>query len=323
MSEITHAPAAGPLAGRRRAPSPAPRSGARRLRRLLSGPGMLAVPACLFLLAFAVYPLVTTIANSLRNVTVTGLITGNLPFVGFANFAKVLADPKFAQSALLAVIFTVVCVAFQFTLGFALAVLLNRKFAGRGILRGILMIPWVLPIVVIGSTFKWMFQSGNGLVNTVLRMISPDLAVGWLEQATPAFIAIIIANIWLGFPFALSNMSAALQTLPTAVLEAAVIDGASSRQRFWHVIVPMLRGPILILLTLQVIYTFNVFELILVMTGGGPAGSTEVITFYVYQMGFAYFDLGPASAATVLMLVFLGIVSAVYLRLASRTELRR
>lgn len=324
MTEITHAPVAGPIEDRRRGPSPAPHPPAvRRRRRLFSGPGLLAVPACLFLLAFAVYPLATTVVNSFRNVTVTGLITGNLPFVGFSNFAEVLGDPKFAQAALLAVVFTVVCVAFQFTLGFALALLLNRRFAGRAILRGVLMIPWVLPIVVIASTFKWMFQSGNGLVNTVLRTISPDLAVGWLESATPAFIAIIIANIWLGFPFALSNMSAALQTLPATVLEAAVIDGATTRQRFWHVILPMLRGPILILLTLQVIYTFNVFELILVMTGGGPAGSTEVITFYVFQMGFAYFELGPASAATVLMLVFLGIVSAIYLRLATRTELRR
>lgn len=312
-----------PHQGRRRQRAAADSRGPRRsLTHLLSGPGLLAVPACVFLLLFAIYPIVTTIVNSFRNVTVTGLITGNLPFVGLDNFVMVLKDPKFAQSALLAVIFTVVCVAAQFTLGLALALLLNRRFAGRGLLRGILMIPWVLPIVVIASTFKWMFQSGNGLVNTVLRSIDPNLAVGWLESATPAFIAIVIANIWLGFPFAMSNLSAALQTLPTAVLEAAVIDGASNRQRFWHVVLPMLRGPILILLTLQVIYTFNVFELILVMTGGGPAGSTEVITYYVYQMGFAYFELGPASAATVLMLVFLGAFSALYLRLAARSEAR-
>jgi multiple sugar transport system permease protein len=284
---------------------------------------LLAAPACLFLLVFAAYPIVITVVNSFRHITVLGLVTGNLPFVAFDNYVAVVFEPRFQQSAWLALVFTVASVSVQFLLGLGMALLLNGRFRGRAALAGILMIPWVLPVVVIAATFKWMFQSGNGLVNTVLRAINPDLAVGWLEQATPAMVAIIIANIWFGFPFAMSNLLAALQTVPTAVLEAATVDGATRLQRFWSVVLPMIRGPIAILLTLQLIYTFNVFELILVMTGGGPAGSTSVITYYAYQLGFEFFDLGPASAVTVLMLIFLGLLSALYIRLSLRLEFRR
>lgn len=284
---------------------------------------MLAAPACLFLLVFAAYPIVITVVNSFRNVTVLGLVTGNLPFVALENYTAIMTEPRFLQSAWLALVFTVASVSVQFLIGFGMALLLNGRFRGRGVLAGLLMIPWVLPVVVVAATFKWMFQSGNGLVNTVLRWINPELAIGWLEQATPAMIAIIIANIWFGFPFAMTNLLAALQTVPTTVLEAATVDGANRFQRFWSVVLPMIRGPIAILLTLQLIYTFNVFELILVMTGGGPAGSTSVITYYAYQLGFEFFDLGPASAVTVLMLIFLGLLSALYIRLSLRLEFRR
>src|SRR5699024_8526479 len=157
---------------------------------------------CAFLLLFAFYPLVLTLVNSFRNVTVPGLVTGDMPFVWFDNYRAILDDQEFWVSTGRAVIFTVVCVGAQFLLGLLLAVLLKRSFRCRGMLRVLLMVPWVLPVVVIGATYKWMFQSGNGLVNTVLRMVGLD-GVGWLEQSSTAFIAIIIANIWYGFPFAL------------------------------------------------------------------------------------------------------------------------
>ncbi|WOQ70149.1 sugar ABC transporter permease [Microbacterium limosum] len=312
-----------PLPERRAAHLPSGSTGARIGSARTRGYLLLAAPAILFLIVFAAYPIVITIVNSFRDVTVVGLVTGIMPFVGFDNYVEVLTDPQFAHSTWLTVVFTVFSVACQFLLGLGMALLLNGRFRGRRALAGLLMVPWVLPIVVIAATFKWMFQSGNGLVNTVLRAINPDLAVGWLEQATPAMIAIIIANIWFGFPFAMTNLLAALQTIPTAVTEAATVDGANGFQRLTKVTLPMIRGPIAILLTLQLIYTFNVFELILVMTGGGPAGGTSVVTYYAYQLGFEFFDLGPASSVTVLMLIFLSLISALYIRLSTRSESRR
>jgi multiple sugar transport system permease protein len=288
-------------------------------RKFSRSPVLFVVPGLLFLLAFAVYPLVLTVLNSFRDVTVPGLVTGKMPFVGLENYRTIVGDREFWQSAWRAVVFTVVCVVCQFGLGLLLAVLLNRPFRGRGVLRTILMVPWVLPIIVIGATFKWMFQSGNGLVNTVLSYIGIQ-GPGWLEAAGPAFLTIIIANIWFGFPFAMQNLSAALQTIPVAVMEAATVDGANRFQRFWRIVMPMISGPVAILVTIQIIYTFNVFELIMVMTGGGPAGSTAVVTYYAYQLGFDFWKLGPASAATVLILVALGAFSALYVRLSSKSE---
>lgn len=289
------------------------------LNSLRNSPVLFIVPGCVFLLLFAVYPLGLTLVNSFRSVTVPGLVTGAMPFIGFDNYVAVVTDSAFWDSVGRTVVFTVVCVAAQFLIGLAMAVLLNRPFRGRSTLRVLLMIAWVLPVVVIGATFKWMFQSGNGLVNTVLRGLGLD-GIGWLEQPTTAFVAIIIANVWFGIPFAMSNLSAALQTVPIPVLEAATVDGADRFQRFRSVVLPSISAPILILLTIQIIYTFNVFEIILVMTGGGPAGSTTVLTYYIYQLSFEFFDLGPASAAVVLMMVTLGAFSALYVRLSTRSE---
>lgn len=274
------------------------------------------LPGVIFLAVFALYPLVLTIVNSFRNVTVLGLMTGNMPGVGFDNYVQVLKDPMFWESTWRAVIFTVACVSVQFTLGLVLAVLLNKRFKGRGVLRTVLMVPWVVPIVVTGAVFKWMFTSGNGLVNTVIRMFGGQ-GFGWLEKPGSAFLAVIIANIWLGFPFAMQNLSAALENIPVSVVEASMVDGANAQQRFLRITLPMIRGPIAILLTLQTIYTFNVFELILAMTGGGPAGGTTVVTYYAYQKGFEFFQLGPASAAVVLLMVLLGVFAAIYVRLSA------
>lgn len=289
------------------------------VRRSLGSPAVFMLPGLLFLLLFAIYPLFLTLVNSFRRVTVPGLVTGDMPFIGLENYGKVVSDPLFFASLGRTLLFTVVCVAVQFLLGLILAVLLNRKFVGRGILRMLMMVPWVLPIVVIGATFKWMFQTGNGLINTILKMTGLS-AVPWLEQPNTAFAAIILANIWLGFPFAMQNLSAALQTVPTSVLEAAQVDGTNAWQRFTRVTLPVIRGPIVILITLQVIYTFNVFELILVMTGGGPAGGTTVVTYYAYQQGFEFFNLGPASAAVVLLMIGLGAFSSLYVWLTARSE---
>lgn len=286
-------------------------------RKIRQTPAIFALPGCAFLAAFAAYPLAMTVVNSFRKVTVPGLVTGTLPFIGVDNYAQVIDDEQFWRATWLTIVFTVVCVAAQFIIGLVLAVLLNRRFRGRTLFRGLLMVPWVMPVVVIGATFKWMFQSGNGLVNTILRQVGVG-GVGWLEQPGPALAAVIIANVWFGFPFAMSNLSAALQTVPVSVLEAAIVDGASRSQRFRSVVLPMISGPISILLTIQLIYTFNVFELLLVMTGGGPAGSTTLVTFYTYKLGFEFYDLGPASAATVLLLLALGALSALYVRLSAR-----
>jgi multiple sugar transport system permease protein len=288
-------------------------------RRRLS-PYLFLLPAVAFLLAFAVYPIVTTVIYSFRSVTVTGLLTGQLPFVGLANYREVLSDPDFRHSVQISLIFTIASVAFQFVIGFALAVLFNERFPGRGVLRGLVMVGWVLPLVVVGTTFKWMFQSGTGVINALLKAVDPSLAVGWLEQPHSSLTAIILTNIWLGVPFDMAMLLAGLQSIPATVYEAARIDGASAVQRFRYMTLPLMRGPSLIVATLGIIYTMNVFEIILIMTGGGPGDSTTVVPYFAYLRVFKFFKVGQASAVTVLMLCFLALVSALYLRLLRRSE---
>jgi multiple sugar transport system permease protein len=282
---------------------------------------LMVLPAALFLLIFAAYPIVMTIVYSFEKVTVPGLMTHRLPFVGLDNYLTVLADPGFMQSARISAIFTIASVFFQFVIGFSLALLFNERFALRGALRGLIMLGWVLPIIVVGTTFKWMFQNRDGVINALLNgLFGHSAAAPWLEQPTYALIAIIIANIWLGVPFMFAMLLAGLQTIPASVHEAARIDGATAMERLRHVTLPLMRGPSLIVLTLSVIYTLNVFEIILVITGGGPGLATSVVTYYAYQQGFQFFKLGPASAVTVLVFLVLAAVSALYIRLLRKSE---
>lgn len=290
-------------------------------RRLPSTDYLFLAPAVLFLLLFAVYPIAMTVIYSFQKVTVSGLMTRNLPFVGLKNYATVLQDPAFIQAAYLSAVFTVASVLFQFVFGFALALLFNRTFPLRSLLRGLIMLGWVLPLIVVGTTFKWMFQSSNGIFNTALKsLFGPGAAVPWLEQSGSALVAIILANIWLGIPFMFAMLLAGLQTIPLSVYEAARIDGASSWERFRYITLPLMRGPSLIVLTLSVIYTLNVFEIILIITGGGPGAATSVVTYYAYQQGFNFLKLGPASAVTVLVFLVLAVVSAIYIRLLKSNE---
>ena len=227
------------------APGPAPSgSGAisnrsrevRRLRpRLPSTDYLFLAPAGLFLLLFAVYPIVMTGIYSFQKVTVAGLMTRNLPFVGLLNYVTVLRDPAFLQAAHVSAVFTVSSVFFQFIFGFALALLFNNNFPLRSLLRGLIMLGWVLPLIVVGTTYKWMFQSSSGIINHALEsLFGPGAAVPWLEQSGSALLAIIIANIWLGIPFMFAMLLAGLQTIPVPVYEAARIDGASAWERLLH-----------------------------------------------------------------------------------------
>lgn len=294
----------------------------RRLRpRLPSSDYLLIAPAVLFLLLFAVYPIVMTVIYSFQKVTVAGLMSRNLPFIGLLNYATVLRDPAFLQAAYLSAVFTVTSVFFQFIFGFALALLFNNTFPLRSLLRGLIMLGWVLPLIVVGTTFKWMFQSSNGIINNGLQsLFGPSAAVPWLEQSGSALVAIILANIWLGIPFMFAMLLAGLQTIPVPVYEAARIDGASAWERFRYITLPLMRGPSLIVLTLSVIYTLNVFEIILIITGGGPGAATSVVTYYAYQQGFNFFKLGPASAVTVMVFLVLAVISVIYIRLLHSSE---
>ncbi|GCE08940.1 carbohydrate ABC transporter permease [Dictyobacter aurantiacus] len=292
----------------------------RRIFKSLS-PYLFLLPATLFLLGFLVYPVITMIIYSFEQVNVGSLLTGNTPFVGLDNYHTVLSDPGFRSSLIVSLIFTIASLVFQYVIGFTMALLFNRHIPLVGVMRGSVMIAWMLPVIVSATIFKWMLQSDSGIVNYILQSLhiisSP---ISWLTSPQLALWAVIIANIWIGIPFNMSLLLAGLQSISDSLYEAAVVDGANGFGRFWHITVPLMRSTSLTVLMLGFIYTLNVFDLIYVLTGGGPVNATEAMPLYAYRIAFGQFDLGSGAAIATLMFLLLLGVSAIYLFLLRREE---
>lgn len=293
----------------------------RRLLRKQLGPYLFLLPATLFLLAFLVYPVCTMLIFSFQQVNVGGLLTGYTPFIGLDNYRTVLTDPVFRSSLGSSLLFTIACLVFQYSIGFLLALLLNRPLPLVGAMRGSIMIAWMLPIVVSGTIFKWMLQSDSGIINYALGSIGLiHTPIHWLSDPKMALWGVILANVWIGIPFNMALLLAGLQSISTALYEAAMVDGANAFNRFLYITLPMMRSTSLATLMLGFIYTLNVFDLIYVMTGGGPVNATEVMPLYAYNIAFTQFDMGSGSAVATLMFLLLLGVSAIYLFLIRREE---
>jgi multiple sugar transport system permease protein len=219
------------------------------------------------------------------------------------------------------VIFTSLCIVFQFIVGFAFALFFNKKFPGRNIFRSLLLIAWMLPMIITATLFKWMLAGDFGIINHFLQSIGViDKPIFWLTEANSALYGTIAANIWVGIPFNMIIIMAALQTLPSDLYEAAKIDGANKVQQFLKITLPLLKPTILILIMLGIIYTFKVFDLILIMTGGGPGNATVVLPYYAYQLAFQTFNFSLGATVASIMFFILVALSMVYLWLVRKEE---
>jgi multiple sugar transport system permease protein len=278
-------------------------------------------PALLFMLLTMVYPIIDNVRMSVYDVNVSTFLSNTAPFVGLDNYVRVASDPAFQKAIVTTTIFTVGSLVFQFVIGFALALLFNRSFPGNGLLRALLLLGWMLPSVVSGSIFRWSFDGSMGIINYILQTIGVlQQPRYWLNDPNTALLATIIANIWVGIPFNMILLLPGLQSIPRSFYEAASIDGASSRQSFRHVTLPLMRPVILSVLLLGIIYTFKAFDIVYVMTGGGPVDATTLLTIYVYRLSFSFFRFGDGSAAAILLLLGLSVVAIGYLWLSKREE---
>ena len=233
-------------------------------------------------------------------------------FVGLANYAKSLSDPVFWESLRNSLLWVVAAVGCQFLLGFATALLLNRRFAWRGIARALVVVPWALPSVIIGLIWTWMLDFNLGLINEVgLRLGLLAYPVPWLSQPATAMAAVILAVVWQGFPFFAVTLLAGLQAIPAELYEAAELDGAGRIASFRHVTLPGLAGVIATALLLRMIWVANSLDLILVMTGGGPGTATQTLPLHAFLTAWSGGDYGHGSALAVLLtLMLLGVVVA-------------
>ena len=290
--------------------------GGRRARERLVFLAFL-LPATIYIVLFFGYPLYQDITISFQNYGFSAVVAGHGPYVGFANYSAMLKSGVTIRALINTVVFTVASVFFQFLIGFAMAVYLNRKFAFSGLLQRLILIPWVMPLVITGTMFSLIFSTSNGLANELLQgaglIHSP---VGWLTSGDLAVLAIIIANIWAGIPFNAILLYSGLQDIPEDQIEAAKVDGANAWQRFFKITVPSMRPVILIVLMLGVVYTAKVFDLVVVLTNGGPDNESQLMSSWAYTQAFGLFNFGTGTAVGNILLVFCLLVGVIYLRVS-------
>jgi multiple sugar transport system permease protein len=276
------------------------------------------LPSIVFLLAILGFPILYSIYMSFQHYTLETLVSGKMQFVGFQNYQMIFQNSNFGVAVANSFQFTILSIAFQFSIGFALALLFSRAFPLNGILRGFLLSGWQIPSVVVGTIFLWMFNLDYGLINYVL--ISLGLVkegIPWLVQSPAPLFAVIITNIWLGIPFNVILLTAGLNGLPEDIYEAATVDGATSFNKFTNITIPLLKPTIFAVLMLGLIYTLRVFDIIWIMTRGGPGNQTEVLPTFAYRLSFIHFQFGQSSAVSVIVLVILLIVSIFYVKYTS------
>ncbi|WP_298454770.1 carbohydrate ABC transporter permease [uncultured Cellulomonas sp.] len=280
-----------------------------------------AAPLLIYMLVFYVFPLYRNLELSLHDYTVRAFVQGDAQFVGLEKYREIITSATFAPAVRNTVVFVVVSLIFQYALGLALAVFFRNNFRLSGLLRGMFLIPWLLPLIVSASTWSWMLNSDNGIVNSVLAAFGVG-QINWLTSPTMAIWSVTIANIWLGIPFNLVILYSGLQNIPGDVYEAASLDGANGWQQFWRITFPLLRPVSAITLLLGFVYTLKVVDVIWIMTNGGPANASTTLAVWSYREAFGTGqpDFSPAAAVgNVLILVALAI-GLLYLQLQRRQE---
>ncbi|WP_127593249.1 carbohydrate ABC transporter permease [Paenibacillus lautus] len=278
------------------------------------------LPIILFMLVFVLFPIVYNITLSLQDVNVYNFKKEH-HFAGFENYASTFKDPVFYTALRNSLVFTVLSLVFQFGIGFALALFFNRKFPGRNLMRSLMLLAWMLPVVITASVFQWMLNGDYGVVNYVLQWLGfINEPHSWLSDNGTSLLSTIIANIWIGIPFNMIILLTGLQGMPEQLYEAARLDGASRLKQFRHITLPLMKPTILILLMLGIINTFKVFDLIFIMTAGGPVNSSNVLPIYAYQLSFLKFEFSQGAAVSMIMFIILIVLAVFYLRMTSKEE---
>jgi multiple sugar transport system permease protein len=284
-------------------------------------PYLFILPAGLFLLTIMGYPIIFTIYMSFQKFTLETLVTKQSQFIGLLNYQGVLNNPGFMVALKHSLQFTFASIFFQFVLGLGLAILFSKAFPMSNLMRGLLLSGWQIPSVVTGTIFLWLFNLDYGLVNFILTSLNLIIEpIGWVTQADTALTTVILVNIWLGIPFNTILLTAGITGLPEDVFEAATVDGANAWQKLIYITIPMLRSTILAVLMLGFIYTLRVFDVIWIMTKGGPASATEVLPTFAYRLSFISFNFGQSAAVSVIILVILLAAAIGYLKYAIQEE---
>jgi len=278
---------------------------------------LLIIPSIIIIGFVIIYPLLNGIILSFREYNLIN--PSEKKFVFFRNYVFLVKDHIFWEAFKNSIIFTFFSIAGGFTIGLALALVLNEKIVFQRFFRGIFLTPWVIPAVIVSLLFLYMFNAEVGIINYVLKKLNiiKDF-IPWFGKPKPAMIAVIIGNVWNQFPFYSLMFLATLQSIPDEVKEAAYVDGANAIQSFLHITLPYLKNVILITTTLMVIWNFNNFDIIWTTTLGGPVNATTTFSIYTYRMAFRNFELGYAATIGVVWLIVLLIFSYFYIKVMEK-----
>jgi len=279
---------------------------------------LLLLPMLAIMVAVTGFPLLNTLRLSFTDALLTGRRT-EPHWVGWQNFAYVLSDPYFGQAFVRTLYFTFVSVGIEILLGVLVALLLDREFVGRGIVRALIVLPWALPTIVNAMLWRLIYAPEFGSLNALLTQFGLiDSYRSWLGDPDLTMDMVIIADVWKNYSLVALIVLAALQTIPRELYQAAAIDGAGPWVRFWKITFPHILGPLTVALILRMIEAFKVFDIIYVMTRGGPADVTKTVSFWVYQESFSYLRAGSGAAYAVTVALTSAVMITCYIILLRR-----
>ncbi|WP_342358692.1 sugar ABC transporter permease [Terrarubrum flagellatum] len=277
-------------------------------------------PALVVMLIVIAYPIYYTVELSFFN-TPPSLQLRDKEFIGLDNYSVILGSDVFWRVTLNTFIWTIASTVVAFGLGFGTALALNREFHGRGVLRAILIIPWVISAVAASYIWKWIYHSNFGVIGAVLVELGfVNRPPNFIDSVGTVLPSLIVVNVWREFPFAMIMMTAGLQTVPDQLLRAARVDGASAWQRFWHITFPHLRGVSTVTVLLLAVANFNSFIIPWIMTGGGPSNASHIWITHIYELAFGRQRWGIAAAYSVLLFFILMTLGYFYVRALSGGE---
>jgi multiple sugar transport system permease protein len=292
-------------------------------KRLFNAPGkrewllplLFIAPSIAVLLSLSIYPLVYSLTVSFQQETASG-VTWTL-----GNFARLASDDFFRTAMAHTFIYAAAALTCEFLLGLGLALLLNNEIRGRGLFRASLLVPMMLPTVVVGVVWRLLLHPNFGAVNGTLKQLGIDTeSLTWTASPPLAMLSVIAVDVWQWTPFVFLVLLAGLQAIPQEPYEAALIDGSSRWQTFWHVTLPVLKPAILIVLLLRTMDLLRVFDQIFILTEGGPGFATETISLYIYRTAFRFFDFGYAAAMSFVLLVLTNLISVIYIKFLQARE---
>jgi multiple sugar transport system permease protein len=279
------------------------------------------LPAVLYIAVTMVYPIAYNLRMSFQDVTISTFLSGDAAWNGLDNYRTLFDDPGFWNALRLSFLFTFFSLVGQLAIGFALAVFFNQSFPGNGVLRAMLLVGWMLPTVISGGLFRFVLDGDFGILNYALQELSLiDRPQYWLTDPQTALAGVILANIWVGIPFNMVLLLSGLQGINRDLYEAASVDGATAWDRFRSITLPLMMPVALSVVLLGLIYTFKVFDLVFVMTAGGPVDATRVLPIEAYDQTFEFFNFSIGAATNTVILTLLLVVAGFYLWWTRREE---